>query len=55
MRQFILLIPLIVMLPIWFGLYGILYAGVIADLISATFVFIFIYREMKKLNKLITA
>ena len=36
MRQFILLIPLIVMLPIWFGLYGILYAGVIADLISAT-------------------
>ena len=55
MRQFILLIPLIVTLPIWFGLYGILYAGVIADLISATCVFIFIYREMKKLDKLITA
>lgn len=54
MRQFILLLPLIIVLPLWFGLYGILYAGVIADLIAATVVFIFIYKEMKKLNGLVS-
>ncbi|MDD4321435.1 MAG: MATE family efflux transporter [Acidaminococcaceae bacterium] len=53
MRQFILLLPLIIALPFWFGLYGVLYAGVIADLISATVVFVFIHREMKKLSRLI--
>ena len=54
MRQFILLLPLIIVLPLWFGLYGVLYAGVIADLISATVVSVFIYKEMKKLNRLIS-
>ena len=51
MRQLILLIPLILILPIFFGLDGILYAGPIADITSGMIVFVFIQHEMKKLNK----
>lgn len=51
MRQLILLIPLIVILPTIFGLEGILYAGPIADIGSGIVVFCFIHHEMKKLNK----
>ena len=51
MRQLILLIPLILILPIFFGLDGILYAGPIADIASGGIVFCFIQHEMTKLNK----
>lgn len=51
LRQLILLIPLIVILPTQFGLDGILMAGPIADITSAIIVFFFIHHEMKKLDK----
>ncbi len=50
LRQLILLIPLILIMPLFFGLDGILYAGPLADSISAIIVFIFISKEIKKLN-----
>ena len=50
MRQLILLIPLILVLPLFFGLDGILFAGPIADISSGIVVFVFISKEMKKLN-----
>jgi putative efflux protein, MATE family len=49
-RQILLLLPLLFVLPMYFGFDGIFYAGPIADGISATVAFIFIYREMKKLT-----
>lgn len=49
-RQVILLIPLLIILPIYFGIDGILYAGPIADGVSAVVAFVFIYRELKKLT-----
>ncbi len=51
LRQLILLIPLIIVLPLCFGLDGILYAGPVADLTAGIVVGIFTYFEMKKLNK----
>ena len=51
MRQLILLIPLLLILPLFFGLDGILYAGPIADISSGVIVFLFIHHEMKALNR----
>lgn len=51
MRQLILLIPLILILPLFFGLDGILYAGPVADITSGMVVFLFISHEMKKLSR----
>ena len=51
LRQLILLLPLIFLLPLWFGLYGILYAGMISDLVAAAIVAVFMVKEMKKLNR----
>lgn len=50
LRQLILLIPLIVILPIFFGLDGILYAGPIADISSGIIVLLFALHEIKLLN-----
>lgn len=50
LRQLLLLIPLIIILPMSFGLDGILYAGPVADISSAIIVFFFIHHEMKKLD-----
>lgn len=50
LRQILALIPLILIFPRFFGLDGILYAGVVADLFSGCMVSIFIIIEMKKLN-----
>lgn len=55
LRQLLLLIPLIVILPMFFGLDGILYAGPLADISSAIIVFFFIHYEMKKLDAQIEA
>lgn len=55
LRQLLLLIPLIVILPMFFGLDGILYAGPVADISSAIIVFFFIHHEMKKLDAQIEA
>lgn len=49
-RQIILLIPLILILPLKFGFYGIIYAQPVADIISVAVTFIFIAKEMKNIN-----
>lgn len=51
LRQLLLLIPLILILPLSLGLEGILYAGPLADIASALIVSLFVIYEMKKLNK----
>lgn len=51
LRQIILLVPLVLILPLFFGIYGILYAGAIADISSGIIVLFFAGKEMKKLNK----
>lgn len=50
LRQLLLLIPLILILPLFFGLNGILYSAPIADVLSAVIVAIFIVPEMRKLS-----
>lgn len=51
LRQLLILIPLLVILPLFMGLDGVLYAGPIADISSALIVAAFIAVEMKKLNR----
>lgn len=51
LRQLIILIPMILILPLAFGLDGILYAGPIADISSGIIIFMVAIRELKKLNK----
>ena len=53
-RQVILLIPLLLILPRFFGLDGILYAGLFADLITGVVASCFALFELKKLGRLIT-
>ncbi len=50
-RQFIILVPLILVLPIFMGLDGILYAGLVSDIITAVIIACFIVPEMRKLKK----
>lgn len=51
LRQLILLIPMLLILPLFFGLNGLLYAGPCADIASAVIVALFILPEMRKLNR----
>ncbi len=51
LRQLLLLIPLLLILPLFFGLDGVLYAGPAADIGSAGIVFLFVVPEMKKLDR----
>lgn len=51
LRQLLLLIPLMLILPLFFGLNGILYSAPIADASSAIVVACFIVPEMRKLNR----
>jgi putative MATE family efflux protein len=51
LRQLSLLVPLLLILPLFFGLKGILYAGPAADFASAVIVFFFIRKEMKKIGR----
>ncbi len=50
MRQVIVLIPLLFLLPKYLGLTGIWLAGPVSDIISAVVVSIFLIREMRRLN-----
>ncbi len=50
LRQVILLIPLIIIFPLFWGLDGILVAGPVADIASGLIVSFFILKEMKRLN-----
>ena len=53
LRQLLVLIPMILILPLFFQLDGILYAGPVADISSAVVVSFFVVYEMKKLNRVI--
>lgn len=50
-RQAIPLIPLLLLLPRFFGLEGMLYAGPISDLFAFSFSLIMFFFEMRKINK----
>lgn len=54
LRQLVLLIPLILILPLFWGLDGILFAGPVADISSTIIVSLFVIPEMKKLNQKIS-
>ncbi|RDY33074.1 MATE family efflux transporter [Lachnotalea glycerini] len=51
LRQIIVLIPLILLLPIKFGMNGIFISQSVSDLISGTIIIRFIMKEIKLLNK----
>ena len=51
-RQIILFIPLILILPIFWGIDGILYAAPIADGVAAVIAISFLIREMRIMNQL---
>ena len=51
-RQVIFLIPSFIILPKFFGLKGVWYAGPIADLLAVTLSGIIIFKEMKHLKQL---
>ena len=51
LRQLILLIPLMIILPLFMGLDGIIYSGPIADVASAVIIVLFAATEIKKLDK----
>lgn len=51
LRQLILLIPLILILPLFFGLDGVLYAAPAADILAAVIILFFMIPEMKRLDR----
>lgn len=51
-RQIIFLLPLMILLPRFMGIDGILYAGPIADTVTLFLASFLVYREMKEINKL---
>ncbi|MDD3570954.1 MAG: MATE family efflux transporter [Lachnospiraceae bacterium] len=51
LRSLLLLVPLIIILPLYFGLDGILYAGPVAEFITLTVVVAFIIKEIRMLNE----
>lgn len=51
LRQVILLIPLLIILPKFWGLDGVLFAGLFADLVTGIIVMIVVAFEIRKLNK----
>lgn len=50
-RQIIFLLPLILLLPIFFGIDGIMYAAPVADLIAGVLAVYFAFREFKQLGR----
>lgn len=51
LRQILILIPLLLILPRFMGLNGVLCAGLFADLITGCIVLVFVVSELKKLKK----
>lgn len=49
-RQVIFLLPLVILFPFLFGIEGVIYAGPIADALSAILAIVLIYHEMKELR-----
>jgi putative MATE family efflux protein len=51
LRQFFLIVPLTLVMPLFFGLYGILYAGLLADFLTTLIAALFIFKEITNLKK----
>lgn len=51
LRQVIILIPAILILPNFFGLYGVIYAGPLSDMVSFIVTAVWLYFELRKLNR----
>lgn len=51
-RQGFFLIPLLIVLPIFFGLNGVLFAGPIADFLACVLSLVMVYRNFKKLTQI---
>lgn len=51
-RQILFLLPLIAILPMFFGIDGVLYAGPIGDTVSAAFAVVLVRREFKAIEQL---
>lgn len=51
-RQVLFLLPLILILPLFWGIEGVMFAGPIADTVAALFSLLFIYREFQQLRRL---
>lgn len=51
LRQILILVPLLIILPLFLGLDGILWSGAIADICSGMIVLLFAAVEMRKLNQ----
>jgi len=52
-RQIIFLLPLLLILPVFFGIDGVMIAGPIADSVAAILAGTFVFREFRRLNRLI--
>lgn len=52
-RQLIFLLPLLIILPMIWGIDGVVFAGPIADFVTACLATFFIVREFRRLNKMI--
>lgn len=51
-RQVIFLLPLVVLLPVYFGIDGVVFAGPIADFAAVALSSIFLYQEIKRIKTL---
>lgn len=51
-RQFLFLLPLLLLMPLWFGIDGILYAAPAADVISLIITVTFMLLELRNIRKL---
>ena len=54
-RQIIFLVPLLLILPIFLGIDGAVFAGPVSDIVAATLATIFFAREFRKLNSSIAS
>ena len=50
-RQILILLPLILLFPLFLGIDGIMYAGPVADCLAAVVCFIMVYRELRNFNQ----
>ena len=51
-RQILFVIPLMLILPIFVGIDGVIFDGPISEFMSCMIAIFFIYKEFKKINKL---
>lgn len=49
-RQIIFLLPLLIILPLYMGINGVMYSAPVADLMAALLTVLFVIRELRRLN-----